>query len=333
MIIFRRILFIILCIALILAGIGFILPRKVHVERKLLLKATQKTVFSQINTLKNWVKWSPWMQLDTTMKLIFSGPEAGVGSSLTWSSHNKDVGEGRLLIVSNVSPEAIEVVYDFAEKGNSIGKFILLKENQNTIVTFSVDSELGMNPVSRWFGLFSDRMIGPDIEQGLTNLEELVQNTKGIYGYEIISFMVPAQTMITIRDTCSPETITLKLSAMYKKLSVFLKSKSLSPIGNPIAIFHDITNRNFDIEAGLPVPGIVPVPEGLKCSENVVQRTVMLKYIGSYKLSSTAYKALQNYVFNNDLQMNGPGWEEYITNPTIEADSTMRQTNIYYPIR
>lgn len=331
--IFRRILFIILCIALILAGIGYILPRKVHVERRLLLNATQKTVFSQINTLKNWVKWSPWLQLDTTMKFIVSGPESGVGSSLSWVSNNKDVGEGRLSIVSNVSPEAIEVVYDFAEKGKSIGKFLLFKENQNTNVTFSVDSDLGMNPVSRWFGLFSDRMIGPDIEHGLINLEELVQNTEGIYGYEIISFVVPARTVITIRDTCSPETVTLKLSAMYKKLSVFLNSKSLSPSGNPQAVFHDFTNRNFDIEAGLPVPGIVSVPEGLKCSENVAQSTVMIKYIGSYKMISTAYKALKTYVFNNDLQMNGPGWEEYITNPTIEADSSMRQTNIYYPIR
>jgi effector-binding domain-containing protein len=331
--IFRRILLIILCIALIFAGIGFILPRKVHVERKLLLNATQKTIFSQITTLKNWAKWSPWLQVDTTMKLIFSGPESGVGSSLSWLSNNIDVGKGRLSIISNVSPESVEVVYDFHEKGKSIGKFLLIKENQNTNVTFSVDSDLGMNPVSRWFGLFSDHMIGPDMEQTLLNLDEYVQNSKVLYGYEITNFVMPARILISVRDTCSPETVILKLSMMYKKLSLFLKSKSLSPIGNPIAVFHNFTNRNFDIEAGLPVRGIVSVPEGLNCYENVDQRTVMIKFIGSYKTISTAYKALQTYVFNNDLQMNGPGWEEYITNPIIEADSSMRQTNIYYPIR
>ncbi len=331
--IFRRILFFILCIALILTSIGFILPSKVHVERRLLMNATQKTIFNQINTLRNWTKWSPLLQVDTAMKLSFSGPESGVGSSLSWLSSNKDVGEGCLSIISNVSPESIELIYDFAEKGKSIGKFQLVKENQKTKVIFSIDSDLGLNPVSRWFCLFSDRMIGPDIDQALLNLEETVQDTKGLYGYEIINFVAPARTMISIRDTCSPETVKLKLPVMYRKLSLFLKSKSLSPIGNPVAVFHNFTNRNFDFEAGLPVQGIISVPEELKCSGNVAQRTLMIKYIGSYKTITTAYKALQTYMYNNDLQLNGPGWEEYITNPTVEADSTMRQTNIYYPIR
>jgi effector-binding domain-containing protein len=331
--IFRLVLFIILCFAFILIAIGFVLPRKIHVERKLLISASQKTLFNQVNTLKNWVKWTTWLHKDTSMLLIYYGPESGVGAKLKWISGNKNVGKGSVSIISSVSADSLEVVFDFVEKGKSTGKFFFLNANQNTNVTYCIESDLGMNPISRWVGLFSDQLIGPEIEMGLFNLDQLVQDNKTIYGYEIIDYEVPGRILITARDTASPETVTTKLALMYKNISLFFKSKDLSPIGNPIAIFHAYSNRSFDIEAGLPVPSIVSVPEGLICSEKPAQKTVMIKYSGSYKLISSAYKALQAYIADNELQLNGPGWEEYITNPISEADSYERQTNIYFPVK
>ena len=330
---FRRILLIILCIALVVIAVGYVLPRKVHVERKLLIHASQKTIYKQVNTLKNWTKWLPWLQEDTSLHILCSIPESGVGATLKWLSSDKNIGNGSISIISDVVPDSLEVVFDFAEKGKSTGKFIFRKENEGIIVTYSLASDLGMNPISRWFGLFSDRLIGPDIEQSLYNLKELVQDTKAIYRYEIVDYELPARTLITIRDTASPETVTPKLASMYKKISFFLKSKNLSPNGNPTAMFHKYSILGFDIEAGLPVFAKISVPEGLNCSEKEAERTVMVKYFGPYKMISSAYIALQNYIDNNELQRNGPGWEEYLTNPTIEADSNKRQTNIYYPIK
>ena len=329
----RRILLIILCIALVVITIGFFLPRKIHVERTFKVSASQKTIFKQVNTLKNWVRWFPWVQTDTSTQLLFSGPLTGVGATLKWMSADRNVGNGSVSIISSFSSDSLEVVFDFAERGKSTEKFIFLKDNHNTNVTCSVDSDLGMNSISRWFGLFSDRLLGPDIEQGLFNLDQFVRDTKNIYGYEITDYEVPAQILISVRDTASPETVTTKLALMYKHITLFLKSKNLVPVGNPMAVFHNYSNRNFDIEAGLPVHSLVAVPDGLQCSEKVAQRIVMIRYVGSYKMISTAYVAIQSYLEDNDFQTNGPVWEEYITNPTIEADSNKRQTNIYYPIK
>lgn len=330
---FRRILIIILLIFFTLISAGFLLPRKVHVERRLLLNASQKGIYEQVNTLKNWEKWSPWIQSGIGLKLNFSGPESGPGAKLSWQSNDKNIGTGSVLIISGISPDSLEVIFDFADKGKSTGKFNFIKENQNTNVTISIDSDLGINPISRWFGLFSDHMIGPDLEKGLLNLDRLLQDSKKVYGFEIIDFEVPAQILITIRDTASPQTVVPKLTLMYKNISLFLKSNNLSPTGNPIAVFHNYAYGNFDIEAGFPISTIVAAPSDLNCIERVAHRTAMLKYFGPYKLISTAYNALQTYINDNDLQLNGPGWEEYITNPNMELDSNKRQTNIYYPIR
>ncbi len=333
--IFRRILFIILCITLVVIAAGYVLPRNIHVERKLVMNVSQKTIYNQVNTLKNWPKWLPWLQKDTSLRIVYSGPESGVGATLKWLSSDKNIGNGSVSIISGVTSDSLEVIFDFAGKGKSTGKFIFLKENQGITVTYSLASDLGMNPISRWFGLFSDRLIGPDIEQSLYNLNELVQDTEAIYGYGIADYELPARTLITIRDTASPGTVTPKLASMFNRISFFLKKKNLSPIGNPIAVFHKYSNQGFDIEAGLPVTSIIDIPEGsdLICSEKAAERTLMIKYFGSYKMIFSAYIALQNYIDNNELQRNGPGWEEYLTNPAIEADSNKRQTNIYYPIK
>jgi hypothetical protein len=37
--------------------------------------------------------------------------------------------------------------------------------------------DLGLNPISRWSGLFPDRMIGPDFATGLARLRSFCEKT------------------------------------------------------------------------------------------------------------------------------------------------------------
>ena len=81
--ILRRILLILLCLVLIGIAAGFLLPANVNVERRLLMSASQKSIFKQVNTLKNWVKWSPWLHTDTAIQIVFSGPESGTFTAIS----------------------------------------------------------------------------------------------------------------------------------------------------------------------------------------------------------------------------------------------------------
>lgn len=330
--ILRRVLLAVLCIALLVIAVGFLLPRKVHVERRLVINASPKSVFKQINTLKNWTKWSPWLQIDTTMQLRFSGPESGVGATYNWHSTNKNVGKGSVSIISSIPSQSLQVIMDYGENGKSTGEFRLVKENSKTNVNWSLESDLGMNPLSRWFGLFSEHLIGPDLERGLFNLDQLLEDRHTVNGYKIIDAEVPSLIWISVRDTASPGTVTPKLADMYKQISMFLKFKHFSPIGSPMAVFHKYSSQEFDIEVGMPVSTIIKVPEGMNCSVKAAQKAIMVQYFGSYKLISGAYTAVLTYINDNELQISGPAWEEYVTNPHLEADSTKWQTNIYYPV-
>lgn len=329
---FRRILLFSLIIALVVVSIGFLLPGKVHVERRLLVSSSQKNIFDQVNTVKNWINWTPWLQSETSIISDFSGPESGVGARFSWHNIDKSIGKGSVTIISSASPDSLEVILDYAEKGKSTGKFIFLREGHNTTVIYSLESVLGVNPITRWFGLVSDYLVGPDLEKSLVNLDNLAQDIKTLYGYEISICEVPARKMISVRDTISSENAEIKLSEMYEKMALFLKSKRLSPIGNPIAIFHNHSESIFDVEVGLPVFAYESVPDGLNYTETIACRAVKLKYFGSYNMISNAYHALQKYIDNEDLDVNGSGWEEYVTNPNIESNLNLRQTDIYFPI-
>ncbi len=329
----RHSLVLFLCI--IFAGIatGFLLPSRVHVERSMLVNASQEQTFRQVNTLKNWVKWSPWLRMDSVQQLRFSGPETGAGATCHWLGTNKKLGKGSISILASQPDDSVMLIMDFGKNGKSTGKFLFHKQDLNTKVIWCFDTDLGINPLSRWIGLFSDRMIGPDLEQGLLKLAKTVEALKTVNTYDIYTIDVPARVILSIRDTASGETISPKLALMYDTISGFLKMRGLSPAAAPIAIYHNFTGNSFDFEAGILVKSEVKTPSGINCFEIGAQKTIMVNHFGSYNLIPGAYTALQFYIESHGIQVIGPPWEEYVTDPNTEADSNKWQTNIYYPVK
>ena len=39
-----------------------------------------KVIFDQVNDLKMWEKWSPWVEGDSTIKVTYQGPGKGIGA-------------------------------------------------------------------------------------------------------------------------------------------------------------------------------------------------------------------------------------------------------------
>jgi hypothetical protein len=44
-----------------------------------------------------------------------------------------------------------------------------------TRVTWGFDSDLGFNPIARYFGMMADDVIGPDYEKGLARLKAIAE--------------------------------------------------------------------------------------------------------------------------------------------------------------
>src|SRR3990172_8940809 len=145
---------------LILLVISFFLPSKIKVERSIVVKASADTIFKQINNFKNWEQWSPWQNIDPDMETVYSGNVEGVGATSEWKSKNPNVGNGRMEITASTPNESVVLSIDFTGHGVSTGYFNITPEGEDTKVVWSMDMDMGTNPISKYFGLMMDRMIG-----------------------------------------------------------------------------------------------------------------------------------------------------------------------------
>lgn len=170
-----RSLLVLLALLVILVGIAYLITSpEVRVERSLTIQALPEKVFSQVNHLPSWSAWSPWQLRDPEMKTTYEGPEAGVGAISRWESETQ--GSGSQTITESVSPERIVTELDFGPMGTATADWTFQSDGNSTEVTWGMVSHNGNNLLFRVFGLFLDDMLGPDYEEGLANLQELVES-------------------------------------------------------------------------------------------------------------------------------------------------------------
>jgi effector-binding domain-containing protein len=329
----RLILLIITSIAIIFLLVGFLLPEKIHVERSIYINTPQPFAFNQINTVKNWKNWSSWLTTDTLTDIRYSGPESGVGAGLTWKSQDRNLGGGSLKIIYALPADSVLFISDYGNKGKLSGRILLRKENQGVIVTWIVETDLKKNPLSRWIGLFSDDMIGPDLMKTLFSLKQDLEKAKPYNGYEVFEYELPSRIILSIRDTTVPANLSAKLSRMNEKMVRFIKKEGLSPAGPPFTVYHAFSDSIFEIESCMQLPLLIKAPAGMSLTEIEPQMTVMVKHFGYNKKITAAYTALNNYINDRGLQIVGPPWEEYVTNPVLVDDTAKWQINVYYPIK
>jgi Polyketide cyclase / dehydrase and lipid transport len=162
-------------LAVLLLGIGLLLPSRVHIERSIVIAANPAQVFAVVDGFGQFDQWSPWLQLDPNAKTSKSGPAEGVGARYAWSGNDK-VGSGTQEIVESVPYSKVRTALTFDGFPPSEASFLLAPTAAGTHLTWTMDVDMGRNPIGHWFALGMDKMIGPDYERGLAQLKAHVES-------------------------------------------------------------------------------------------------------------------------------------------------------------
>jgi len=171
----KRLLGTIALLVLLVIAAAYLLPRNVQISRTITIDAPPAKVFALVNTLKEGEKWSPWLGLDPDARLAYSGPASGVGNRLDWRSEHPNVGSGMQIITESVPDSRVATDLDFGEMGKAKAAFVLKPAGTGTLITWSLQTDLGLNPLARWAGLMMDRWVGTDYERGLVSLKKLAE--------------------------------------------------------------------------------------------------------------------------------------------------------------
>jgi hypothetical protein len=157
-------------IVLLIAIVGLFLPSTISIERSIVINASAEKTYEQVNTLKNWEQWNPFLKMDPQAKVIYNTIPTGPGATYTWIG--KEIGEGTMTILKSTPFSLIEFQLEFKGQGLSQSEIRFNPEGTNaTKVTWAFSSDIGNNPFSRVFWTFGTAMMKDAFDGGLKDLK------------------------------------------------------------------------------------------------------------------------------------------------------------------
>ena len=204
----RKILIGLIAVVVVLAVVGLLLPRHVQVKRSVAIDRPASLVHATVNSFVLFPKWSPWQDLDPQMIQTTEGPRDGVGAKLIWKGNDK-VGSGTQTITASTLNQSIASDLDFGDMGVAKSLVNLTPDGKSTTVTWTVDVDMGANPIGHYFGLTMDGMLGKDFATGLSKLKALVESMPNtdIAGFKAEPVQLTAQPILAVTETTPPSEI------------------------------------------------------------------------------------------------------------------------------
>ena len=153
--------------------VGAFLPKDFQVERSIEIDVAPEVVFDEVNSLKKWSAWSPWLARDPSMESAYAGPETGVGAKVTWTSEKS--GNGTQTITLSERPKRIETALDFGDMGQPTAYWTFEPSGEGVEVTWGLKGTAA-GPLGGYFAKMMDGWVGADYEDGLQRLKDVVES-------------------------------------------------------------------------------------------------------------------------------------------------------------
>lgn len=325
-------------IIVLLLLVSLVLPNTVKVERSIEIKGQCKQAFKLVNNLKEWNKWSPWHQLDSTAQFNFTAIAEGAGASFSWKSNNPQLGEGSLQIIESYPDTLLKALMRFRESGVANVSFSFIQNEETSKITWSIENNsdkipMFYRPFSKYFFLMMDQMVGPDFEKGLNNIKKLVEATPLIYVGEFESekrdFI--GYNYIGIRNKLKGAEIGPKLGEYYAMLQAQIKSQNAKKIGVPFTINYSAYGDVYDMQAAIATEELMSVSEPMKAGQLAPGKWLVVKYYGAYDKISPIYQKGFEYLAQNNLKPSAAPMEFYLVDPKMEADTSKWLTEVVFP--
>jgi len=157
----------------VLLGLGFALPATWEAEATILLPTTPQAAYRYLDSPEGWLDWTPWPDSSTV-----SGPERGVGSTLSWD--DPEFGSGSFSIVDAVAPTHVSYRVEVNEgRMWTDGAVDLSTEGDATRIRWREDGDLGRNPLMGYWALSMDRAQSEELQKSLDRLAVLLADSTG----------------------------------------------------------------------------------------------------------------------------------------------------------
>lgn len=159
---------------LVLALIGLSQPRQFNYSATIKIAGSVGNIKENVSHYANFIQWSPWSEKDLRMIQNLPENDGELGAQYTWAG-NRQVGIGSMTLVEN---SELKVVHDlvFGKRPAAKAIFTLVPENDGVLVSWTLDTDMGANPIGRAFVPLMKKMIGKDFNYGLSKLKTRIEH-------------------------------------------------------------------------------------------------------------------------------------------------------------
>jgi len=326
-------------LALVVIGVilGLVGPKTYDVHRSKVIAASSAQVWPYVS---NWEKinmWSPWVRMDTTLKLDYTGDQGSVGSKYSWTS--KKMGSGEQTITALEPNHSLYADLKINMHGEMEAKSSIMLHDTagGTEVTWGMKGENNFMGRIMSSVMNMDKMIGKEYEKGLNSLDSLMATVPKTTtsDMKVNTEQYPGGQYLGIRSTTKISKLSDFFSANMTKVIDAVKKSGAEMAGMPSGLYFvwEPDKDNTDVAAAIPIAKEIKAPAGLSLFTLPASKAAVIDYMGGYSGLGKAHEALAAFIKENNLTQSAPVIEEYLVDPMMEKDSTKWHTKIVYFVK
>lgn len=343
----RWFLWLVLIVALVtgvLYGVGrFLLPNTLEVTRTVSIERPRASVFAMINDLRIAKEWSPYYARDPDADYAFNG-EPGQGQSMRWVSNVRDVGRGRMSIVSSTENEEVQSILEMGERATLNSVISLRPGERVTLVEWTVTAECAetaINVPCRYMNLIMRGMVQRELDSGLARLKTLTEqlpnvNFEGLNPqFDVIE---PQPFVYSVVETSASDLNEVNRAEALglNQVRDFMTQYNLTQAGPLVRVVTEFdagTNR-MSFRVGYPFSGPTPLTVvGVQIGQTPSGEAMHVLVEGSRTQVRTAYAQMNAYMQAHRISAREGGlpWEVVHEAGAVD-DSAPTRLEIFMPL-
>jgi carbon monoxide dehydrogenase subunit G len=317
--------------------IGLALPRYGRVEVTTTIDAQPAAVFALVNDFRRVQLWSPRNATDPNARVVFSGPNRGVGATVTWDGII--AGSGTQTITGSRPWEHVATIMNAGDAGEARTWFDVVPQDGGTLVTWGFEHDHGLNLVGRYMAPLLSGVLRREHEHALAALRELAETLPRTdfsdLDYEHLTAEAQQIAYRTTSSASDPGSISEAMGRAYFEILSFIDRHGLAEAGAPLSIARGFAGAALRFDAAIPVRGVndnTPrESNGVRLGFTQSGPVIRVRHVGSYRSLGTTHRKIAAYMAALGIERNGDPWETYVSDPT-KVDEAGLLTFVYYPV-